>query len=69
MKKKEKQSLRSMSDAELAKQIQTLETEMLKGRVERVTKQLKNLRLYRTKRTVVAVSKTIMRQRELSLVS
>lgn len=58
-----------MSDAELAKQIQTLETEMLKGRVERVTKQLKNLRLYRTKRTVVAVSKTIMRQRELSLVS
>ncbi|MEK7141757.1 MAG: 50S ribosomal protein L29 [Patescibacteria group bacterium] len=69
MKKKEKQSLRSMSDAELAKQIQTFETEMLKGRVQRVTKQMKNLRLYRSKRTVVAVSKTIMRQRELSLVS
>lgn len=69
MKKKEKQSLRSMSDAELAKQIHTFETEMLKGRVERVTKQMKNLRLYRSKRTVVAVSKTIMRQRELSLVS
>ena len=69
MKKKEKQSLRSMSDAELTKQIQTLETEMLKGRVQRVTKQMKNLRLYRSKRTVVAVSKTIMRQRELSLVS
>ncbi len=58
-----------MSDAELAKQIQTFETEMLKGRVQRVTKQMKNLRLYRSKRTVVAVSKTIMRQRELSLVS
>ncbi|MDP1721908.1 MAG: 50S ribosomal protein L29 [Candidatus Gottesmanbacteria bacterium] len=69
MKKKEKQSLRAMSDAELVKQIQTLETEMLKGRVERKTKQMKNLRLYRTKRTVVAVSKTIMRERELSLVS
>ncbi len=69
MKKKEKQSLRAMSDAELAKQIHTLETEMLKGRVERMTKQMKNLRLYRTKRKVIAVSKTILRERALSLVS
>jgi len=58
-----------MSDAELAKQIHTLETEMLKGRVERMTKQMKNLRLYRTKRKVIAVSKTILRERALSLVS
>lgn len=69
MKKKEKQSLRSMSPAELVKLVQTLETEMLKGRVERVTKQMKNLRLYRTKRQSIAVTKTILRERELSLVS
>lgn len=58
-----------MSDAELVKQVQMLETEMLKGRVERMTKQMKNLRFYRTKRTIVAISKTIMRERALSLVS
>ncbi|MEK7543486.1 MAG: 50S ribosomal protein L29 [Patescibacteria group bacterium] len=68
MKKKEIQSLRSMSDQELTKQIGTLETEMLKGRVERKTKQLKNLRLFRAKRTRVAVAKTILRERELTLV-
>lgn len=66
MKKKEKQSLRSMSDAQLIKQIQTLETEMLKSRVERMTKQTKNLRVARAKRGIVAVVKTILRERALN---
>lgn len=57
-----------MSDDQLVKQIQTLETEMLKGRVERMTKQTKNLRVARAKRGIVAVVKTILRERELSLV-
>lgn len=57
-----------MSDAELVKQVHSLETEMLKGKVLRMTKQLKNTREFRTKRLNVAVSNTILRERELSLV-
>ncbi|MBI3559941.1 50S ribosomal protein L29 [Candidatus Gottesmanbacteria bacterium] len=66
MKKKEKLSLRTMSDQELTKHVSTLEAEMTKGRVDRVTRQIKNVRTFRAKRTVVAVAKTILRERKLN---
>ncbi|MBI4066488.1 50S ribosomal protein L29 [Candidatus Gottesmanbacteria bacterium] len=65
MKKKEKQSLRGMSDPELVKHIQSLEAELLKAKLERVTKQVKNVRVFRAKRTALAVAKTILRERTL----
>ncbi|MBI5621134.1 50S ribosomal protein L29 [Candidatus Gottesmanbacteria bacterium] len=66
MKKKEKQSLRSMSDAQLVRDIGKLETEMKKMSVERTTKPLKNARVFRTKRLGVAIMRTLLRERALT---
>ncbi len=68
MKKKEKGVLRSMSSEELVKHVGTLETVMRVAKLERVTKPSKNGRALRTKRLIVAVSQTILRERELTLV-
>lgn len=57
MKKKEKQSLRSMSEVELVKHIGTLEAEITKAKLDRKV---------RAKRKEIAVAKTILRERELS---
>lgn len=68
MKKKEKESLRSMTGDELTKHIGALEAEMLSAKLERVTKPTKNVRAIRTNRLRVAVCKTILRESELRLV-
>lgn len=66
MKKKEKQSLRGMSEVELAQHISVLEAEIAKGKLDQKTKQMKNIRILRSKRVVVAIAKTILRERMLS---
>ncbi|MEK9143584.1 MAG: hypothetical protein AAB481_03075 [Patescibacteria group bacterium] len=68
MKKKEKGVLRSMSSEELTKHVRVLETEMRVAKLERVTKPSKNIRLLRSKRLIVAISQTILRERALTLV-
>jgi len=68
MKKKEKGMLRSMSSEELIKHVGVLETAMKVAKLERVTKPSKNVRALRTKRQHIAVSKTILRERALTLV-
>ena len=65
MKKKEKQSLRSMSPLELTKHVSALETEITKGMLDGKTKQVKNVRLYREKRKEVAIGKTILKEKAL----
>lgn len=65
MKKKEKQSLRSMSDEELGKHVQSLTEQIIKFRLERTTKPVKNGKDVRLLRLTIAVAKTIVREREL----
>lgn len=60
MKKKEKQSLRVMSEAELTKHVGLLEAEITKGMLDGKTKQMKNTRVFRAKRQEIAVAKTIL---------
>lgn len=64
MKKKAIQSLRGMSEHELTKHIRTLEGEVIKFRLEKWTKQVKNVREPRAKRLAIAVAKTILGERE-----
>mgnify|MGYP001569393405 CR=1 FL=1 len=66
MKKKEKTALRSMSSEELVKHIGVLEAEMKASKLERVTKPVKNIHALRSKRLSIAVSQTILRERELT---
>ncbi|MBI3956199.1 50S ribosomal protein L29 [Candidatus Gottesmanbacteria bacterium] len=65
MKPKEKQSLHSMSEAELIKHISDLEAEVTKGMLDRTTKQVKNTRLFWARRQHIAVAKTVLRERAL----
>lgn len=68
MKKKQKESLRSMTNEELVKHVGVLEAEIGTAKLERVTKSTKNVRASRANRLGIAVSKTILRERELRLV-
>lgn len=65
MKKKEKQNIRGMSEAELVKHIRSLESEIAKGKLDRASKQLKNTRTFRAKRQSIAVARTILHERQL----
>ena len=65
MKKKEKSSLRAMSEGELVKHISTLESEIVKGTLDRVTKQIKNGHIFGNKRKEIAVAKTILQEKFL----
>lgn len=65
MKKKEKESLRGMSEAELVKHIRSLESEIAKAKLDRAAKQLKNTRVFRAKRRSIAVARTILHERQL----
>lgn len=66
MKRHEKESLRSMSSEELGKEVRALEAQMRSTKLERVTKPTKNVHALRLKRQNIAVSKTILRERELT---
>ena len=68
MKKKEKGVLRSMSSEELVKHVGVLEAQMRISKLERVTKPSKNSRAIRSKRLIIAVSQTVLRERALTLV-
>lgn len=68
MKRHEKESLRAMTNEELVKHVGVLEAEIGTANLERVTKPTKNVRASRANRLGVAVSKTILRERELRLV-
>lgn len=57
-----------MTNDELTKHVGVLEAEMLSATLERVTKPTKNVHASRTRRLAVAVSKTILRERELRLI-
>lgn len=65
MKKKEKSALRAMSEGELVKHIRTLESEIVKGTLDRVTKQIKNVHTFSNKRKEIAVAKTILQEKFL----
>lgn len=65
MKKREKQSLRGMSESELVKHTGALEAEITKAKLEGATKQQKNVRIFRVKRERIAVVKTILSIRHL----
>lgn len=56
MKKKEKESVRGMSDEELAKRIAVLETEIIKGNLGRKI---------RAKRKEIAIAKTMVSLRHI----
>jgi len=62
MKKKEKSALRAMSQVELAKHISSLESEIVRGLLDRVTNQIKNVHTFGNKRKEIAVAKTIFRE-------
>lgn len=57
-----------MSSEELTKHVRVLEAEMRISKLERVTKPSKNIRALRSKRLIIAVSQTILRERALTLV-
>lgn len=57
-----------MSSEELTKHVRVLEAQMRISKLERVTKPSKNIRALRSKRLIIAVSQTILRERELTLV-
>ena len=65
MKKKEKSTVRAMSQAELVKHISALESEIAKGTLGRVTKQIKNVHTFGNKRKEIAVAKTILQEKFL----
>lgn len=65
MKKKEKSSLRAMSQIELVKYVSTRQSEIAKGMLDRVTKQIKNVHTFSNKRKEIAVAKTILREKFL----
>lgn len=65
MKKKEKSSLRAMSQLELVKHISTRQSEIAKGMLDRITKQIKNVHTFGNKRKEIAVAKTILREKFL----
>lgn len=53
-----------MANEELVKHIGVLEAEIVTANLERVTKPTKNVHALRLKRQNIAVSKTILRERE-----
>ncbi len=65
MKKKEKQSLQSMSTEALSKDLRQITDKLAATLLSRYTKQSKNIREARTMRRKIAVIKTILRQKEL----
>ena len=65
MKKKEKSTLRAMSQLELVKYVSTRQLEIAKGMLDRVTKQIKNVHTFSNKRKEIAVAKTILREKSL----
>ena len=54
-----------MSEGELVKHISTLESEIVKGLLDRVTKQIKNVHTFGNKRKEIAVAKTILQEKFL----
>ncbi|OGG29363.1 50S ribosomal protein L29 [Candidatus Gottesmanbacteria bacterium RIFCSPLOWO2_01_FULL_49_10] len=63
MKKREKESLRTMSPDELTKKVREFESEISQGKLTRFTKQIKNTRLVRQRRVAIAVIKTMLHER------
>jgi len=65
MKKKEKTSLHSASPAELSKIIRETEAKLAELTVTRYSKQSKNTREARTLRNRIAITRTVLRYKEL----
>lgn len=65
MKKKDKSALRAMSEVELVKYVSTRESEIKRGMLDRVTKQVKNVHTFSNKRKEIAVAKTIFQEKFL----
>lgn len=62
MKKREKESLRTMSPDELAKKVREFESLISQGKLTRFTKQIKNSRQVRQRRIAIAVIKTMLHE-------
>ncbi len=65
MKKKEKSSMQSMSDSELAKVISEAQAKLVQARVTRYSKPGRNVREGRALRRKIAVAASIQRYKEL----
>lgn len=66
MKKKDKASVQTMTKEELGKYIKELEQKLITFRLDRYTKQVKNVREGKLIRHKLAVAHTILNQKELS---
>lgn len=69
MKLKEKQTLRTQTAAELAKQVGDLTKQIVGLRVGRFTKQVKDVREVKRLKSRIAVIRTIMAEQEIEAVS
>jgi ribosomal protein L29 len=65
MKKKEKDSLRSLDAKELAQKVKDAQAAILKLHLEKNSTSVKNSRQARRQRQLIAVIKTYMREKEL----
>jgi len=65
MKRKERDIKRNLSDAELAKDIDSMRKELAKAIIERYTKQPKNVKTVRNIRRRLSILLTIQKEKEL----
>ncbi|MHB0996316.1 MAG: 50S ribosomal protein L29 [Elusimicrobiales bacterium] len=66
MKRKDKETLRNMSDAELRTQVADLKKQIFQINFKRTTAPVENPLVLRTARRKIAMLNTFMRQRELA---
>lgn len=66
MKKKEKDSLRSLEVKELVQKVKEAQDALQKLHIERATSQIKNTRQGRKLRLIIAMTETVLREKELA---